>query len=196
MKRLVGRFLLWLGGWRASGDPPPVDKYVLIAAPHTTNWDGYWMIALMFYYDLPIHWLGKHTLFEGPLGWLFRWTGGVPVDRRSSNDVVSQLTARFSEYDRIAITLAPEGSRSRREHWKSGFYHLAKQAKVPIALGFLDYNRCEGGFGGLLWPSDDVKADMDVIRAFYAQKSGRNPENAGPIRLRSEAPEPSDPSNA
>ena len=83
----------------------------------------------------------------------------------SVSTVVSQLTARFSEYDRIAITLAPEGSRSRREHWKSGFYHLAKQAKVPIALGFLDYNRCEGGFGGLLWPSDDVKADMDVIRA-------------------------------
>ena len=189
MKRLLGRFLLWLGGWKPSGDPPPADKYVLIAAPHTTNWDGYWMIALIFYFDLPIKWVGKHTLFQGPLGWLMRWTGGLPVDRRSSNDAVAQLADRFAQHERIAITLAPEGTRSRRDHWKSGFYYLAKRANVPIALGFLDYEKCEGGFGGLLWPSDDPKADMDVIRAFYEQKTGRNPENSGPIRLRNEAPE-------
>jgi 1-acyl-sn-glycerol-3-phosphate acyltransferase len=177
---------MWLGGWSASGEVPPVDKYVVIAAPHTSNWDGWWMLVLKLYYGIPLYWLGKHTLFRGPTGWFLKWMGGISVDRRSANNVVAELAQVFEERETIALGLAPEGSRARREYWKSGFYQIARAANVPIALGFLDYGRREGGFGGLLWPSDDLSHDMDIIRAFYADKSGDHPERAGPIRLRRE----------
>lgn len=175
-------------GWRPLGERPTAPKFVLIAAPHTSNWDLVLMLLFAIHFDLSISWVGKHTLFRPPLGPLMRWLGGIPVDRRASHDVVKHLAEVFAAADRLVIAVPTEGTRSRTEHWKSGFYWIARGAGVPIVLGTLDYARKLGGFGPTVAPTGDVKADMDVIRAFYADKIGRHPEEFGPVRLRDEEP--------
>jgi 1-acyl-sn-glycerol-3-phosphate acyltransferase len=187
VKKLIGRAYLNLLGWRSLGGAPRLRKYVLVAAPHTSNWDFPLLLAFSWVHDVRVSWLGKHTLFRGPMGWFFRATGGIPVDRRAAQGVVASVAAAFRDADRLIVAISPEGSRSHREHWKSGFYHVARTANVPIVLGVLDYGRREGGFGPVIEPSGDVHADMDRIREFYADKQGKRPAQFGPVRLREEA---------
>lgn len=182
------RFVMRLLRWTPEGTPPAIPKYVVIIAPHTSNWDFFWLLAMRWYFRLPIGFLAKHTLFRGPFGWIMRALGGVPVDRAHPGDLLDRVTAEFRAHDRFAIGLAPEGTRHRAEHWKSGFLRMARAAGVPVVLGYLDYPRRRGGFGPVLEPSDDPKADMDVIRAFYADKGGKFPALVGPIRLEDERP--------
>jgi 1-acyl-sn-glycerol-3-phosphate acyltransferase len=189
MGRLMAAFSRWvlrLSGWQVVGDAPQAQRYVLIAAPHTTNWD--FPLMMLFGTALGIRpaWLGKHTLFKPPFGWLARRVGGIPVDRRAPGQLVEQLAARFEQQPRLVLVMPPEGSRGRREHWKSGFYHVARGAGVPIAMGWLDYSRKQGGVGPLFTPSGDLRADMDRLRAFYADKQGLYPEQQGPVRLAGE----------
>lgn len=183
MIKALATVLLRLGGWRVEGEPPAVDKCVVIAAPHTTNWDFVWVLAFAAYYRIRIRWVGKHTLFRPPFGWLMRKLGGIPVRRDRRESFVNQMAALFRRDEPLRLVVAVEGSRSHGASWKSGFYHIARTAGVPIAMSYLDYEKRRGGFGPLLRPTGDVRGDMDQIRAFYADKRGKYPEKAGPIRL-------------
>lgn len=182
----ISRLFLKLTGWEPEGDRPTPPKFVLIAAPHTSNWDFPYLIALSAVYGVRLRWVGKHTLFRFPFGWLMRALGGISVDRRRSGNMVSRMAEIVREADEIALAVPAEGTRSRVEHWKSGFYHVAREAGVPIVLGFLDFKRRRGGFGPAIVPTGDLRADMDRIRAFYADKIGKNPERFGPVRLKEE----------
>lgn len=186
LRQRLGGGLLRLLGWGVEDRLPPVERYVCIGAPHTTNWDLPVGLAAMLALGFPPRWVGKHTIFRGPLGPLMRALGGVPVDRRVSQDFVGQVVERFRRAERrdepFVLVIAPEGTRSPAERWKTGFYHIAREAGVPIALGYADYPSRRTGVGGWLEPSGDLEADMQVIRAFYADKRGKRPENQGPVR--------------
>jgi 1-acyl-sn-glycerol-3-phosphate acyltransferase len=173
-------------GWRAEGHKPVSRRYVLIAAPHTSNWDLAFLLAFAQLYGIRVSWMGKHTLFRGPMGWVMRRLGGIPVRRDRSSDLVSQLAAVIDGSDAIALTVPAEGTRGYTPYWKSGFYHIARTAGVPIVPSFLDYSRRVGGFGPEIIPTGEVGDDMDEIRAFYAGKQGRFPELMGEIRLKEE----------
>ena len=173
-------------GWEIVGEAPTEAKYVLIAAPHTSNWDLVLMLLCGLEYGVWPSWVGKHTLFKPPLGGFFRALGGIAIDRRSPHNMVEQLAQRFRDSEHLVLAVPPEGTRGHAEHWKSGFYYIAKTGDVPICLGYLDFKKKRGGLGPMLRPSGDVKADMDFIRAFYADKFGRYPDKQGPIKLAAE----------
>ena len=183
MTRRLGRALLRLGGWEIVGAPPARARYVLIAAPHTSNWDLYWMLAYGLACGVRPRWMGKHTLFRGPLARFWRALGGIPIRRHRREGVVDAMARAFAERDELVLAVPPEATRSHRPHWRSGFYHIARAAKVPIVLGFLDFGTRRGGFGPAIEATGDVARDMDAIRAFYADKRGKHPHRAGPVRL-------------
>ena len=188
MRRLLGKLMLAVTGWCIAGDRPDSRRFVLIAAPHTSNWDLFYLLMLAWSVDIPVSWMGKHTLFRGPMGPLMRAVGGVSVRRDRRNDLVKQMADVFASREQLVLTVPPEGTRGLREYWKSGFYRIALAAGVPIHFGYLDYPSKTGGFGSFVVPTGNVEVDMDVIRAFYANKIGRYPERFGPIRLRDETP--------
>lgn len=179
----LGRFLLGLGGWRAVGRMPDVPKCVALGAPHTSNWDFVLMLPLGLAIDARITWMGKDSLFRWPLGWVMRRLGGFPVQRGARLNAVEQAIQRFRETDHLVLVMSPEGTRRRTEAWKSGFYHIARGAGVPVVLGFLDYARKEAGIGPAVTLTGDRDADLRTIAAFYADKRGRYPEQETPIRL-------------
>jgi 1-acyl-sn-glycerol-3-phosphate acyltransferase len=183
LARGLGRLYLRLTGWRVEGRIPAGAKAVVIAAPHTSNWDLPIMLAVSYVLGIRPAWLGKRELFRAPFGGVMRWLGGVPVDRRVRQNHVQQAVAAFAAADRLYLVIPPSGTRSRATHWKSGFYHIARGAEVPIVCAFLDYRRKVGGIGPVLMPSPSVAADMAVIRAFYADVTGRYPNLQTPIRL-------------
>lgn len=180
---MLARLFLATTGWKPWGTRPEPNQYVLIAAPHTTNWDFPYLIAFAEYFEIKISWMGKHTLFNPPFGWFMRGLGGLPVQRHKRGNLVESLVALFDEYDELGLVVPAEGTRSRVEHWKSGFYHIARNADVPIIMGFLDHDRKLGGFGPAFHTTGDVSEDMDQIRAFYSDKLGKFPELFGPVRL-------------
>lgn len=187
VKKLIGRLYLWLFRWRREGGPPPLDRYVLVLSPHTSNWDFPNMLAFAWAFGLrDIRWVGKHTLFRFPLGLFMRWAGGLPVDRTAAHDTVTQLAEQFASRERLILGVAPSGTRKYRDHWKSGFYHVALAAGVPIVLAYLDYGQRRGGIGPPIELTGDVAADMDRVRTFYADKQGRDPERVSRIRLQIE----------
>lgn len=186
MKAWLGKLYLGLFGWKLEGGKPPFKKYMILAAPHTSNWDVPVMLAMSYVYGIRVSWIGKHTLFQGPLGPLMRWLGGVPVDRRSRHNAVQQMVDEFACRDELCLMITPEGTRGRADYWKSGFYHIAQEAGVPIVMGLLDFKRKVGGLFEAVYPSGDLKADMDKFRAFYQNASGKYPNRFGPIRLQEE----------
>jgi 1-acyl-sn-glycerol-3-phosphate acyltransferase len=141
-----------LTGWTTEGHQPDLRRYVIIAAPHTSNWDFVYTLCLAFIYRFNPVIMMKDTWFRWPLGPVFRWLGVMPIDRARTNNVVSQSIARFSRCDRLALVVPPSGTRKRVLYWKTGFYHIANGAGVPIVLGFLDYRRKVGGFGPIVRP--------------------------------------------
>ncbi len=183
-----GRTMLRLAGWRIVGERPAVPKYVLITAPHTSNWDFPYMMLYGMAMGIGPRWVGKHTLFRAPFGGFMRALGGIPVRRDSAHQMVDQLVDTFRNSERLALVMPPEGSRSRMPHWKSGFYYVARGADVPIVMSYLDFSRREGGIGPLLQPGGDMAADMDRLRAFYADKRGLYPDKESPVRLKQEDP--------
>jgi len=186
LKRFLAALFLRLTGWQSDGRTPAARKYVLIAAPHTSNWDLPYLLAFAVVFDVRVTWMGKHTLFRGPMGWVMRWLGGTPVRRDRSGDLVQQMADAIDAADSIALVVPAEGTRSYTPYWKSGFYHIARTAGVPIVLSYLDYTRRCGGFGPELLPSGDITEDMDDIRAFYEGKQGLYPEKMGEVRLKEE----------
>lgn len=185
-RKTLARLVLDSVGWEAVGEPPPARKYVLIAAPHTSNWDLVLMLLASTVYGIWPSWVGKHTLFEPPLGPLMRALNGIPVDRRAAHNTVAKLAALFEERDDLVLAVPPEGTRGYAPYWKSGFYQIALAAKVPICLGYLDFRTKRAGLGPLVHPTGDVRADMAIIRAFYADKQAKYPKDQGPVRLAAE----------
>ena len=186
MTKLLARLFLRLSGWSHDSEAPKRNKYVLVAAPHTSNWDYIFMVAVARSLDMPLHWIGKHTLFRWPMKGLLLRTGGVPVDRSAPKGFVEQMADAFGAKEHMVLAIPAEGTRSRRDYWKSGFLRIAKAAEVPVVLGFLDYGRRHAGFGPELWPSQNPSDDMEIAREFYADKVGKFPEKFSPVRLRSE----------
>ena len=186
MTKLLARLFLRLTGWRPEGARPNVPRFVLIAAPHTSNWDLAYLLALSATFDIKVSWMGKHVLFRPPIGWLMRRLGGISVVRDRRSNLVDQMAQILRSAEQMALVVPSEGTRGYTPYWKSGFYHIARSADVPIVMGYLDYPRKRGGFGPALQTTGDVRVDMDEIRAFYADKTGRYPKQFGPIRLKEE----------
>ncbi len=184
----VARLWMWVFGWETVGDPPQHPKAVIIAAPHTTNWDLPHMLAAALVFRLRISWMGKHTLFKAPFAWFMRFLGGVPVDRRAPGGLVKQVADTLTHTDKLFLAVPPSGTRGRKDLWKSGFYWIAHTAQVPVVCGYLDYKRKQACLGFSFMPSGDVKADMDKVRAFYDGIEGKHPEKQNPILLKEELP--------
>jgi 1-acyl-sn-glycerol-3-phosphate acyltransferase len=180
----LGAAFLWLAGWRVEGRlPTHLRRAVVIAAPHTTNWDLPYMLAVAWVLGIRPRWLGKRELFRAPFGWLMRALGGVPVDRSRRGNLVEQAARSLREAEHLFLVVPPSGTRSRAPHWKSGFYHIARTAQVPIVCSFLDYERRAGGIGPVFTPSGDMGADMDRLRVFYRDVRGKYPQLETPVRL-------------
>ncbi len=165
-------------GWRKEGDLPDIPKYVIAFAYHTSNWDFPLAMVLAFVYRVNMHWIGKDSLFRWPLYSLFRWMGGIPVERSKAHGVVGEVVRIFNENESLILGIAPEGTRRKVKAWKKGFYYIALNAKVPILLVFLDYRRKVAGIGPLITPSGDIEADMEIIRGFFVNVTPRHPERA------------------
>lgn len=169
----ISLFLLKMTGWRKEGRLPTSPKYVIIAAPHTSNWDLFYTLVIASAFRIKINWMGKDAIFRPPFRGICQWLGGVPVDRSKSNNAVEQSVRLFKEREQLALVVSPEGTRQKVHFWKTGFYYIAHGANVPIALGFLDYRRKVGGFGPAFLPTGDIEADMIEIKAFYAGVTGK-----------------------
>lgn len=182
----IGKSWLRLFGWRVEGIDSSCRKYVLIAAPHTSNWDFPFMLATAYVMRVRISWFGKHTLFIPPWGWLMRKLGGIPVDRRTPHSLVTQMAQKLKNSNDLILAVPPEGTRKRVDTWKSGFYHIATEADVPIGLGYLDYKRKLCGLGKFVKSSGDIAEDMNTIRAFYRNIRGKYPHLESEPRLREE----------
>jgi 1-acyl-sn-glycerol-3-phosphate acyltransferase len=168
---------LRLRGWQVQGSlPPEAAKSVLIAAPHTSNWDLPYTLMLAFVLRLNVYWMGKASLFRWPFGPVMRWLGGIAVDRSRSNNLVAASAAALAGADGPAqLVVPPEGTRGKTRQWKTGFYYIALEARVPIVLAFVDYERKIGGLGPLFKPTGDVEQDMARIKLFYAPIKGKRP---------------------
>jgi 1-acyl-sn-glycerol-3-phosphate acyltransferase len=176
--RPLGRLWLKATGWHIEGSMPSDAKFVIVAAPHTSNWDLPHVIAAGLEFGVRVHWMGKDSIFNWPFGGLMRWLGGIPVDRSKSNNAVDQMVKRFAESDRLVLVIPPEGTRGKVTRWKSGFYYIADGAKVPLALGFLDYKRKAAGIGRIFHPTGNYEADLAEIQAFYATVTPCHPDRS------------------
>ncbi len=185
VRRFAGIFLTIMG-WKVTGENPVAPRAVIIAAPHTSNWDFVYLIAAAAHLGIKINWLGKASLFRQPLGFFMKRFGGIAVDRSKRNDLVQQLTAKYKQHSRINLVIPPAGTRDHTDHWKSGFYHLAIAARVPIICGYLDYPSRKAGLSKPFELTGKVELDMEAIRRFYKNKVGLYPEKSSLIRLREE----------
>jgi 1-acyl-sn-glycerol-3-phosphate acyltransferase len=182
--RGLSRLVCRLTGWKLQGSAPRLRKCVMIGAPHTTNWDLPLALLVLWGHGIEGKWVAKHTVFRWPVGWFMRLLGGIPLDREATRDFVQQSVDAFAEREDLILLLAPEGTRSHVDFWKTGFYYIALGAGVPIVLGFVDFPNKETGLGPTLYPTGDIEADFEVMRRFYEDKSGKRPEKAGEIKVR------------
>ena len=169
---------LKLTGWKVEGSlPPQATKSVFIAAPHTSNWDLPYTLMVAFALRLNPYWMGKHTIFKAPFGPLMRWLGGIAVNREQANNLVAASAQAIRDADGpLQLFVPPEGTRSKTRYWKTGFYHIARTADVPIVMAYMDYAAKRSGLGPLFEPTGDIEADMNAIKAFYAPFKGKNAE--------------------
>lgn len=180
----ICRFLLRLFGWQLIFVPPPSSKTVVVGYPHTSNWDFPVTMLWRFATGFPLSWVAKQEMFANPFGGLFRRWGGVPLDRKRPDGFIEQMVETFQQREVFHLAIAPEGTRRKTDHWKSGFYRLSLAAGVPIGLAYLDYGQKRAGIERWIMPSGDRAADLAAIAAFYADKCGLHPEKAGDIRFK------------
>jgi 1-acyl-sn-glycerol-3-phosphate acyltransferase len=176
--RLISSAILALIGWRAIGKPIADQRFVLIGAPHTSNWDFPLMLMVVLKLRLKLHWMGKNSLFMFPFGGFMRWLGGIPIDRSQHHGVVDQVVEQYRGNPQLVVLVPPEGTRKRVKEWKTGFYHIANNAGIPILMGYLDVAKKEAGLADFFFPTGNVEGDIRAIRTFYAEKRGIRPENA------------------
>lgn len=179
---ILARLCLFISGWRIEGKKPKVPRYILVAAPHTSNWDFFIGLAVALVCGVRCRWMGKASLFWGPLGPIMRWLGGIPVDRTKRNSLVSQTICCFKGNSKLGLVICPEGTRSRGDRWRTGFYHIAKGANVPIILGFLDFKQKKAGFGPTIKPGENMEKDLAEIQAFYTDVNGKFPDCFSPVQ--------------
>lgn len=170
------RGFLALGGWKVACDWPPHAKVIITAGPHTSNWDGIWMVAAAGAWRARLRYMGKASLTRGPFGFLVRWSGCIPIDRSKSNDVVQASIAAFDAADALILVVPPEGTRDPVQKWKSGFYHIAVGAGVPITTAVMDYRTKTVSLSLTLWPSGDYAANLPIIQSAYATATAKYPE--------------------
>ncbi|MDP7038637.1 MAG: lysophospholipid acyltransferase family protein [Myxococcota bacterium] len=180
MKKHLARFILRILGWSVVGEKPRLQKYIIIFAPHTSNWDFVMAQMAGFALNISAKYFGKASLFRFPYRFFFEFLGGIPIDRSKHNNIVDFAVALFEQRDELVLALAPEGTRSWVDRWKTGFYHIAHGAKVPLVLCFFDYIKKEVGVAEIFNTSGDIEEDMVKIAAIYQEKSGRNPEHYNP----------------
>ena len=167
---------LKLTGWKIEGSLPlGAEKSVLIAAPHTSNWDLPYTLMVAFALRLTPYWMGKEQIFKPPFRGLMMWLGGIPVHRESANNLVAASVASIkAATGPLQLIVPPEGTRSKVRYWKTGFYHIAVGAQVPIVMAYMDYHRKISGLGPIFIPTGNIEADMAAIQAFYAPFKGKN----------------------
>lgn len=179
--RAVRRLLLAmyrLRGWKASGEVPEPRRFIIIAAPHTSNWDFVNFLGLTADLKVRAHFMGKLSLFRWPIGGFMKQMGGIPVDRHNASNAVAQMVEQFARRAEFMLTVAPEGTRGKAKKWRTGFYQIALAAKVPMVVGLMDYGTKTGGLGPLIWPTGDFRADMTKVLEVYKSCIPRFPERA------------------
>jgi 1-acyl-sn-glycerol-3-phosphate acyltransferase len=178
MKKRLAKFVLWITGWKPEvTDLEIIKKSVMVAAPHTSNWDLIYMVAIFWQYELPVKFFIKDSYTKGLHGGYFRWLGGIGINRKQAGNKVETAAKLFEKEEKLIIIIPPEGTRKRVDKWKKGFYHIAKKANVPVSFGFLDYKNKNGGVGGFINLTDSFENDMEKIQAFYKRKTAKFPEN-------------------
>jgi len=190
-----GRFLIWASGWRVEGGVPNSKHMLIIAAPHTSNWDAILLLGAAYSFGIKVNWLVKNSFFVPVLGPIITFFGGVPVDRSRATNMVSRLADQIRRSDGTNLVVPPAGTRGYTPYWKSGFYRIAREADIPIVCGYLDYGNKVAGLGLSFQLSGDLKQDMDKIRNFYAPLVGKHPAHKSRILLKEEerqAPEEQD----
>jgi 1-acyl-sn-glycerol-3-phosphate acyltransferase len=177
-------WLYRLFGWDGEYRHPNTEKFIIIVAPHTSNLDFFIGFIYSRAFAMPFpNFLAKDSLFRGPFGWLWRWWGGIPVNRRERTNFVDQVAAEFQKRDRMVLAITPEGTRSKSEYWKTGFYHMAIKAQVPVIMAYIDYARKFISCGDVAEITGDMDADMAKIRDYYAGVTARHPHRHGKIHF-------------
>jgi len=169
------KIMLQLAGWQIEGTLPDLPKFVLIGAPHTSNWDFVLFLGVIFSLRANVRFMGKAELFRFPIGWFFRYCGGVPVDRKKSTGLVEQMVKASNESEKFILTIAPEGTRHHVPEWKRGFYHIAKSARIPIVMAIVDGKHKTVRIGQVFQPTEDIEADMKTIQGFFTGVIGIHP---------------------
>ena len=183
--RWLAQLLLKLVGWKVEGTVPTEPKWIAIGAYHTSNWDFAVMLLATLSQQLRIYWIGKHSLFRFPFKTLMRWLGGIPIRRDKTYNAVQQVVDEIERHEKLVLVVAPEGTRKATDHWKTGFYYIALNAKIPIGMSYINYERKVLGFGPMLYPTGDIDADFAVLREFYERMSvGRFPEKQGTVQIK------------
>jgi 1-acyl-sn-glycerol-3-phosphate acyltransferase len=187
VRRALARGTLRATRWKLSGEVPR--SGILVGAPHTSAWDWVVMIMIAWSNSARPQALIEQRFFKGPMGWILSRTGGIPLDRSNPGATIRALLAEAEGPDPFLLTIAAEGTRGKSEYWKAGFYRIAQQTGLPISLGFVDGPTRTLGIGPTFHPTGDLVADMDLVRAFYADKHGVRPANRTEPRLREETEE-------
>jgi len=188
LKKILVRLILKCIGWKIEGNiPSNIDKLILIGVPHTSNWDFFVMLGCSWHFGLNIKWLGKESLFANPvMRYLSTTLGGIKVDRSQPDQTVEKIVNTLSaSKQRICLAIAPEGTRSKKPGWRSGFFYIAKKSKIPLGLGFADYAKKTMGIGPILYELKDIDNTMLTIKDFYKNVVGKNPENQSSIQINS-----------
>ncbi|MDP1713331.1 MAG: lysophospholipid acyltransferase family protein [Anaerolineales bacterium] len=173
--RMIANLILRMVGWRVEGILPDIPKFVLIGAPHTSNWDFVLFLGIIFHLRANVRFMGKAELFRNPFGWFFYWCGGIPVDRKKSQGLVEQMVAACEKSDKFILTITPEGTRYFVSEWKMGFYHIAKKAGIPVVMAIVDGANKVVRVGQVFNLTEDMEADIKVIKGFFAGMVGINP---------------------
>jgi 1-acyl-sn-glycerol-3-phosphate acyltransferase len=173
--RFLSNSIMRLIGWKVEGALPNLPKYLIIGAPHTSNWDFLLFLATIFHLKVDARYMGKAELFRGPFGWFFYWCGGIPVDRKKSQGLVEQMVEACNNSDKFILTIAPEGTRHKVKEWKRGFYHIAKGAGIPIIMAKVDGKKKAMCVGEIFHLTEDMEADMLAIQDAFKGMVGINP---------------------
>ncbi len=173
VSQAIGQGIFRIFGWRIEGELPNEAKFVVIGAPHTSNWDFILTMLTMIALKIRIYWMAKDSLFGWPYGMVMRWLGGLAIDRSSTHGVVDQMVAEFERRDKLIVCIVPEGTRKKVNKWKTGFYHIAQGANVPIVLVSFDYEHKTMGFGPTITATGNIEADVEHLQAFCANIKGK-----------------------
>ena len=183
MTRVFSKFIFWLAGWKVVGSfPKEVTKAVMIAAPHTSNWDFLYVRCAFYILRVPLRYTIKKELMVLPFGFFLKKMGAIPIDRspkeglKRKNNMVSAMVKLFDTHDQLIVLVTPEGSRKYVKRWKTGFYRVAEQAHVPLVMGYLDYKNKEAGVGPVFYPTGNIDKDIDEIKEFYRTIVPKHPE--------------------